>query len=143
MKITFTFILTLIAGSLAAQDSLRQRSLSAITVTAAKPLVERKQDRIVVNVDKMITAAGSNVLEILGRLPGVAVDQSGAIRLNNKSGVLVLIDNRPTYLSAGDLATLLQNMSGSEIESVEIMTNPPARYDAAGNGILNIKTKKD
>ncbi|KAA2245720.1 TonB-dependent receptor [Chitinophaga agrisoli] len=142
MKTILTFILTLIAGSLVAQDSLRQRSLSAITITAAKPLVERKQDRVVVNIDKMITAAGSNVLEILGRLPGVAVDQSGNIRLNNKNNVLVLIDNRPTYLSAGDLATLLQNMSGSEIESVEIMTNPPARYDAAGNGILNIKTKK-
>lgn len=129
-----------------AQDSLRtsfSRNLSGVTVTASKPLIERRHDRIVVNVEKMITASAGTAMDVLGKLPGVSVDQDGIIRYNNKPGVLVLIDNKPTYLSASDLANLLQNMSGNEIESVEIIPNPPARYDAAGNaGVLNIKTKK-
>lgn len=140
-------ILILFADRLTAQDSLPKtsfsRDLSGITVISSKPLVEKKQDRIIVNVEKMITASAGTAMDLLGKLPGVSVDQDGGIRYNNKSGVLVLIDNKPTYLSGSELANLLQNMSGNEIASVEIIPNPPARYDAAGSaGILNIRTKK-
>jgi iron complex outermembrane receptor protein len=137
----------LFAGRLTAQDSLQKasfsRELSGITVISSKPLVEKKQDRIIINVEKMITASAGTAMDLLGKLPGISVSQDGAIRYNNKPGVLVLIDNKPTYLSGSELANLLQNMSGNEIESVEIIPNPPARYDAAGSaGILNIRTKK-
>lgn len=148
MRTTFIFLLFLAAaGSVFAQDSLPKtsfsRNLSGVTVTAAKPLIEKKQDRIIVNVDKMITASAGSAMDVFSKLPGVSVDPEGAIRYNNKPGVLVFIDNRPTYLSGTDLVNLLQNMAANEIESVEIIPNPPARYDAAGNaGILNIKTKK-
>lgn len=148
MRTTFVFLMLIVtAGNVFAQDSLQKasfsRNLSGVTVTAAKPLIEKKQDRIIVNVDKMITASAGTAMDVFSKLPGVSVDPEGAIRYNNKSGVLVFIDNRPTYLSGTDLVNLLQNMSANEIESVEIIPNPPARYDAAGNaGILNIKTKK-
>ena len=148
MRTTFVFLMLIVtAGSVFAQDSLQKtsfsRNLSGVTVTAAKPLIEKKQDRIIVNVDRMITASTGTAMDVFSKLPGVSVDPEGMIRYNNKSGVLVLIDNKPTYLSGTDLVNLLQNMSANEIESVEIIPNPPARYDAAGNaGILNIKTKK-
>ncbi|MFN2439694.1 MAG: outer membrane beta-barrel protein, partial [Chitinophagaceae bacterium] len=70
-------------------------------------------------------------------------DRDGNISLKGKDGVLVMIDGRPTQLGGTDLANLLRNMSSNQMDQVEIMTNPPARYDAAGNaGIINIKTKK-
>lgn len=148
MRTIFIFLISILTtGNLAAQDSLQKasfsRNLSGVTVTAAKPLIEKKQDRTIVNVDRMITASAGTAMDVLSKLPGVSVDPEGMIRYNNKSGVLVLIDNRPTYLSGADLQNLFRNMAANEIESVEIIPNPPARYDAAGNaGILNIRTKK-
>jgi hypothetical protein len=150
----FLMIFVITAGTISAQDSLStrpdslrkasfSRDLSGVTVVAAKPLIEKKLDRIVVNVERMITASAGTAMDILGKLPGVSVDAEGAIRYNNKAGVLVYLDNKPTYLSGNELSNLLQNMSANEIESVEIIPNPPAKYDAAGNaGVLNIKTKK-
>ncbi|MEO8582486.1 MAG: outer membrane beta-barrel family protein, partial [Flavitalea sp.] len=76
--------------------------------------------------------------------PGISVDKDGNINLKGKQGVMVLIDGRPTYLSGKELASFLKGMSSLQLEQIEIMTNPPAKYDAAGNsGIINIKTKKN
>ncbi|HEY0434635.1 MAG TPA: outer membrane beta-barrel family protein, partial [Chitinophagaceae bacterium] len=76
--------------------------------------------------------------------PGVTVDKDGNISLKGKTGVQVYIDGRPAYLSGADLANMLKSMSASQLDQIEIMTNPPAKYDAAGNsGIINIKTKKN
>jgi hypothetical protein len=73
----------------------------------------------------------------------VSVDNEGNISLKGKQGVLILIDGKPTYMSPTDLAAFLKNMQSSNLDQIEIMTNPPAKYDAAGNsGIINIKTKK-
>ena len=80
---------------------------------------------------------------MLEKAPGVSVDKDGNISLKGKEGVLVMVDGRPTQLSGGDLANLLRNISSNQLDQVEIMTNPPARFDAAGNaGVINIKTKK-
>ena len=120
------------------------KSLHAVTVTSARPLVEQKIDRTVVNVEASITNAGSNALEVLEKSPGISVDKDGNISLKGKDGVIVLIDGRQTYLSGADLAVYLRNINASQLDQVEIMTNPPAKYDAAGNsGIINIKTKKN
>ena len=119
------------------------RDLAGVTVTAQRPPVEHKVDRTIVNVEAAITNAGANALEVLEKSPGILVDKDGNISLKGKEGVLVLVDGRPTHLGGADLANLLRNMNAGQLDQVEIMTNPPARYDAAGNaGVINLKTKK-
>lgn len=119
------------------------RGMSEVTVTARKPFVETKIDRTIINIEASPTSAGSSALEVLEKSPGVSVSNEGNISLRGKAGVIVMLDGKPTYMSATDLANLLRNMPASELDVVEIMTNPSARYDAAGNsGIINIKTKK-
>ena len=120
------------------------KSMSVITVTARKPFIEQKIDRMVVNVDASPTNVGSSALEVLEKSPGITVDKDGNISLKGKQGVLVLVDGRPTQLGGTDLANLLRSMNANQLDQVEIMTNPPAKYDAAGNaGIINLKTKKN
>lgn len=117
--------------------------LNAVTVTARKPFVERKIDRTVVNVDALISNAGTNALEVLDKAPGILVDQDGNVSMNGKSGVVIFIDDKPTYLNGADLASYLKSLPSGTLETIEIMTNPPAKYDAAGNaGVINIRTKK-
>ncbi|HEY1112500.1 MAG TPA: TonB-dependent receptor [Chitinophagaceae bacterium] len=119
------------------------KSMAGVTVTAQRPPIEHKVDRTVVNVDASPTNVGATALEVLEKAPGVMVDKDGNISLKGKEGVLVLVDGRPTQLSGQDLANLLRNMPAAGLDQVEIMTNPPARYDAEGNaGVINIKTKK-
>jgi len=122
----------------------KSATLSGVTVTAKKPLVEQKIDRTVVNVEAAVTNAGASALEVLEKSPGVTVDKDGNISLKGKQGVMVMVDGRPTQLGSADLANLLRNMNANQLDQIEIMTNPPAKYDAAGNaGIINIKTKKN
>lgn len=120
------------------------KELAAVTVTASKPLIEQKIDRTIVNVEASVSNTVTNALEVLEKSPGISVDKDGNISLKGKQGVQVFIDGRPTYLSGQDLANMLRNMQSSQLDQLEIMTNPPAKYDAAGNsGIINIKTKKN
>jgi len=120
------------------------KTLKGVTVIGKKPFIERKIDRTVINVDAAITNAGTTALEVLEKSPGVTVDKDGNISLKGKQGVLIMVDGRPSYLSGQELANLLKNMPSSAIDQIEIMTNPSAKYDAAGNsGIINIKTKKN
>lgn len=117
--------------------------MAGVIVTAKRPMVEVKAGKTIVNVDASPTNAGLNVLEILEKSPGVSVDTEGNISVKGKGGVLVLIDDKPTYMSATQLAAFLRSLQASGLDKIEIMTNPPAKYDAAGNsGIINIKTKK-
>lgn len=119
------------------------KGLREVVVTAKKPMFEQKPDKMVVNVEASPTNAGANALEILEKSPGVSVDRDGNISLKGKAGVQVFIDGKPAYLSGADLANYLRNMQGTQLDQIEIMTNPPAKYDAAGNsGIINIRTKK-
>lgn len=114
------------------------------TVTGRTPPVEQKRDRTIINVEASPVNTGSTVLEVLERSPGVTVDRNGGITLNGKQGVLVMIDDKPTYLSGEDLNNLLSSMNSSQVARIELIPNPPARYDAAGSGgIINIKTKKN
>ncbi|MBB1285151.1 TonB-dependent receptor [Flavisolibacter sp. BT320] len=118
-------------------------ALTDVTVTAKRALIEQRIDRTILNVDASITNNGASALEVLEKSPGVSVDRDGNISLKGKEGVLVMIDGRPTQLGGADLANLLRGMTANQLDQVEIMTNPPARYDAAGtSGIINIKTKK-
>ncbi len=120
------------------------KSLGGVVVTSKKPLIEQKIDRMVINVDASVTNVGSSALEVLEKSPGITVDKDGNISLKGKQGVVVLIDGRPSYLSGADLANMLRSMTSAQLDQIEIMTNPPAKYDAAGNaGVINIKTKKN
>jgi len=120
------------------------KSLSEVTVISKKPLIEQKIDRTIVNVDAAASNVGATVLEVLEKSPGITIDKDGNISLKGKQGVQIYVDGRPTYLSGQDLVNLLRNMTANQLDQIEIMTNPPAKYDAAGNsGVINIKTKKN
>jgi iron complex outermembrane recepter protein len=119
------------------------KSVGGVTVTARKPLVEQKIDRMIVNVDASPSNVGASALEVLEKSPGLSVDKDGNISLKGKQGVIVLIDGRETQMGATDLANYLRSINASQLETIEIMTNPPARFDASGTaGVVNIKTKK-
>jgi outer membrane receptor protein involved in Fe transport len=118
--------------------------LKDVQVTTVRPPVENKIDKTVVNVDASPTNAGLTALEVLEKSPGVTVDNDGNISLKGKSGVKIFIDGKPSYLSGDNLTNYLKNLSANQLDQIEIMTQPPAKYDAAGNaGIINIKTKKN
>ena len=117
--------------------------LNDVIITAKKPLIGQKIDRTVVNVDAMISVAGSNILDALSKSPGVIVDANDNISLNGKAGVLVLIDDRPTYLSGQDLAAYLRSLPAGTVDKLELISNPPARYDASGGAVINIVLKKN
>lgn len=120
------------------------KTLEGITVTSRKALIQRIQGKTIVNVDAAVTNAGTTVLEVLEKSPGVMVDRNGGISLMGKTGVLVLIDDKQTYLSGAELNNLLSGMSSNQVDQIELITNPTAKYDASGNaGIINIKTKKN
>lgn len=113
------------------------------TVVGKVPFVQRKIDRTVINPDALISNAGTSALEVLEKSPGILVDVNGVISLMGKSGVMIFIDDKPTYMSGPDLANYLRSLPSSSLATIEIMTNPPAKYDAAGNaGIINIKLKR-
>jgi hypothetical protein len=121
-----------------------EKTMGAVTIVGRKPFIEQKIDRTVVNVDASVTNAGTTALEVLEKSPGITVDKDGNISLKGKQGVMVMMDGRPSYLTGAELANYLKNLPSSALDQIEIMTNPPAKYDAAGNaGIINIKTKKN
>ncbi len=118
-------------------------TLRDVTVTAQRPPVERKIDRTVVNADQMVSAAGSTAMEVLEKSPGVSVDNNGVISLKGKNSVTIFIDDKPTYLSGTDLENYLRSLPASSVDQIELMTNPPAKYDAAGGGgVINIRLKR-
>lgn len=121
------------------------KTLQEVNVITKKPFVEQEIDRTVINVAGSIIASGSTALEVLEKAPGVTVDrQNDALQLRGKDGVIVQIDGKQTYLSMQDVVNMLKNMSSDNIEKIELITNPGARYDASGNsGIINIRLKKN
>lgn len=119
-------------------------SLENVTVVARKPMIEVKADKMVVNVEGTINAVGNDALELLRKSPGVQLDKDDNISLSGKNGVQVYIDGKPSPLSGSDLTAYLKSLQSSQIETIEIITNPSAKYDAAGNaGIINIRLKKN
>lgn len=117
--------------------------LEEVTIHAQKPFIEVKADKIVVNVAQSIVSAGSSVMDVLARSPGVYVDNNDQISLKGKPGVMIWIDGRPTPMRGSDLAAVLRSMPSASIEKIELIANPGARYDAAGSaGIINIRTKR-
>jgi Outer membrane protein beta-barrel family len=118
-------------------------NLEEVVIKKRKPFIEQKIDRTVVNVDAFISTAGGDAMDVLEKSPGITVDQNGTITFKGKSGVVVFVDDKPTYLSGADLESYLKSLPSSTLDKIELMTNPPAKYDAAGGaGVINIITKK-
>ncbi|UII20376.1 TonB-dependent receptor [Fulvivirga ligni] len=118
--------------------------LADVEVSARKPLLEQKIDRTIVNIENNATTAGGNVLEVLGQLPSVIVNQTlNEISMMGKQGVSIMVNDRLIRLQETDLLNYLQNLPAENVSSIELITSPPAGYDAQGNaGIINIKTKQ-
>jgi len=124
---------------------LNARSLKEVVIesSANKPLIKIEGRKMIYNIERSITAQGTNALEALKKIPGIIVNQDNTITLNGASGALVMVNGRQTYLQAEELAQLLKSMSASDLKSVEVIKNPSAEYDAAGTGgIVNLILKK-
>lgn len=118
--------------------------MKGVTVTARRPIVEVKADKTIVNVEGTINSVGNDALELLRKSPGVTVDKDDNISLSGKNGVQVYIDGRPSPLTGADLAAYLKSLQSAQIEAIELITNPSAKYEAAGNaGIINIRLKRN
>lgn len=117
-----------------------EESLETITLTSRRPTIQRKVDRLIFNVENTVVSSG-NTFDILKRTPGVVVSQ-GQIMVRNSPAV-VYINDRKVYLTSDELQQLLEGFSGENVKSVEVITTPPARYDAEGGSILNIVTSKN
>lgn len=119
-------------------------ALQGVTVTAQKPIVEVRADKTILNVEGTINSVGQDAMELLRKSPGVIVDKDDNLSLAGKNGVQVYIDGKPTPLSGTDLSNYLKSIQSAQIESIELITNPSAKYEAAGNaGIINIRLKKN
>ena len=117
--------------------------LDAVVVSARRPVIEQKLDKIVMNVSDAVSTEGSNGTDLLRKAPGVTIDFDGNVKLNG-STVAVWLDGRPSNLSGKELEVLLNSTDGTTIDRIEIMAHPSSKYDAAGGGgIINIVTKKN
>jgi iron complex outermembrane receptor protein len=118
-------------------------TMNEVSVVAIKKVIEFKDGMIVMNVEDSPLAYGNSVFELLRRLPGVSIDSQNNIRLNGKGGVRVMLDGRMQQISGDQLAALLGGMSADLVSRIEVINNPPPRYDAEGiSGLINIVTKK-
>lgn len=118
--------------------------LNEVSIIAKKPLIEIKSDKLVMNVEGNLNSTGYNALELLRKAPGVMIDKDDNISLKAKNGTIVYIDGRPSNVQGKDLAAFLKSLQATDIEAIELISNPSAKYDAAGNaGIINIRLKKN
>ncbi len=118
--------------------------LGEVTVTAQRAMVEVKPDRTVFNVQGTINSTGSDAIELLRKAPGVTVDNNDNINVLGRSGVLLYVDGKRLPLTGDNLSNFLKNLPAEQIDRMDIITNPGAKYEAEGNaGIIDIRLKRD
>lgn len=118
--------------------------LDEVMIKTWKPRIKVENGNMTMEVDGTTLAAGNTAYEMLVRAPGVSADQNGNLQLNGRSGVSVMLDGRLTYMTGEDLMNLLESMPAENIKSIEVLNNPPSKYDAEGGaGMLNINLKKN
>ena len=119
-------------------------AIEGIQVRAMRPIIEIEPDKTVFNVENTLNASGSDAFELLRKAPGVVIDNNNVISLEGKSGVMVYIDGKQTVLSGDDLVNFLRSLQATDVDAVELITQPSSKYDAAGNaGIINIRLKRN
>ncbi|WP_051166911.1 outer membrane beta-barrel protein [Hymenobacter norwichensis] len=118
--------------------------LKEVTVTGQKTVFERLPDRTIINVENSTLASGNTALDVLSRAPGVTVAGNDNLALRGKQGLLVLLDGKRVPVTGTELATLLRSLPAEQVSTIELITNPPAKYDAQGGaGIIAINLKRD
>jgi outer membrane receptor protein involved in Fe transport len=118
-------------------------ALTEVVVTRPKQYIERREGKMILNVDSAIGSTGSSAFEVLEKAPGVNVDNNDNISLRGKGGILVQIDGKITPMTGTNLANYLRGIPSNAVDKIEFITNPGAKYDASGSAIINIKMKKD
>jgi len=117
-------------------------NLEGVTVTSTRPIVKRLTDRLEFSVENS-SLSSNNAWEILSKTPGVMTSSGGGISIRGSQSILVTINDKKVYLSGEELKQFLEGTSGEEVKSIEVITNPPAKYEAQGSAVLNIKLKKN
>lgn len=126
--------------------SLNEKSqeLSEVTIKTKKPMIQVLADKTVFNVQNTINATGSSGFDLLRKAPGVIIDNNDNLIVEGKMGILIYIDGKQSYLTGTDLTGYLKTLQASDIDSIEIITQPSSKFDAAGTaGIINIKLKRN
>lgn len=146
MKLKYFFILSLLSASFIAKaqkDSLK--NIEQVNILIKKKLLERKADRMVFNVEASIASQGMDGTETLANVPMIRVDESlGIVSIVGKSSVNVMINGRMLNLSGQALLNYLKSIRSENIAKIEVITTPPAKYEAQGNsGLINIILKKN
>lgn len=122
---------------------MAESTLMEVHIRAEKQLLEMKPGKMLVNVGNSILASGKSVFDVLKTSPGVQIDNNDNLKLYGKQGVLVMLNGKPTYMEKDALNDMLKNTQSSEIEQIELISNPSAKYQAEGGGaIINIRFKK-
>lgn len=117
--------------------------ISTVTVTARQPLVSRKPDRNVINIESSFLSVGLSALEVLQKSPGIWVNSNGIIQLRGNQPVRVMIDDMVLQLPGEELSIYLSSLKSEDISKIEVISNPPSEYEAAGaGGIIRILLKK-
>lgn len=117
--------------------------LKEVTISSAKPLIQRKSDRFIINVANSSLSINNNVWDVLKQTPLVEADDNGALSISSKQGAVVYINDRKSNLTGQALFNYLKSLPSSTLSNIEIVTSPGSEFDASGNaGILNIVFKK-
>lgn len=120
------------------------QSLNEVTIKGTKPYIERRPGKIILNIESSITAAGNNAFDVLIKAPGIQADQNDNLIMNGRAGTIIAFDGKPQILSADEIANLLRATQADAISQIELISNPGARFDAAGSsGVINIRFKKE
>lgn len=128
-------------GEIALRKDMKR--IQEVEISAEKPFVQQQADKRVYNVDKNITTLGGNASDVLKNIPSVTEDADGNISLRGSENVNILINGKPSTIGGGDKSEILQQIPADIIQSIEIISNPSAKYDAEGSaGIINIVTKR-
>ncbi|WP_419487738.1 TonB-dependent receptor domain-containing protein [Chryseobacterium bernardetii] len=119
------------------------KSIEGVTITKARPMIERQDGKMIMNVENSIASTGNSAFEVLEKAPGINIDNNDNISLRGKGNLLIQIDGKNTPMTGSDLANYLKGIPSSTIDKIEFITNPSSKYDAAGSSIINIKLKKE
>lgn len=122
---------------------LKIKSIEGVTITKTRPLIERQDGKMIMNVENSIASTGNSAFEVLEKAPGVNIDSNDNISLRGRGNLLIQIDGKNTPMTGSDLANYLKSIPSSTLDKIEFITNPSSKYDASGSAIINIRLKKE